>query len=319
MTDERHTWELIVEVAEDLTRRGQTPFEMRTLIREVQRLDPSRDRGSIQPIVQGLTVNAGTGPPSRGGKPLLRVAHGLYALRPEEHEVEGEVAADEPVELQTDEPRLVSGLNTTRLGAALNAVSAEMESLIDDGLEHLLTEDILRFSLIRSLIGLGTPPTAIRTEVRIPNIGAIDLEFGESSKTLVELKFPRDPTNFGAADTMTLGELIKDFYKVAKGDDRGGVIIQMTDERLRRYLGRRTRPEPVWRFNPGTFMTFTPTSVDALPKSAKTPSLVSLAERGELIARCFSANRIHNWLLVAWSVSAVEAPRVDAGEDTTDR
>jgi hypothetical protein len=82
MTDTRPTWELVIEAAEDLTRRGVTPFELQTLIRAVQDRDPSRSRQSIQPIIQGLTKNAGTGPPSRGGKPLERTGHGLYVLAP---------------------------------------------------------------------------------------------------------------------------------------------------------------------------------------------------------------------------------------------
>jgi len=80
VSDVRPTWKLVIEAAEDLTRRGLTPFELQTLIRTVQARDPSRSRQSIQPIIQGLTRNAGAGPPSRGGKPLQRVGHGLYSL-----------------------------------------------------------------------------------------------------------------------------------------------------------------------------------------------------------------------------------------------
>ena len=44
-------------------------------------LDPARERSTIQPAVQGMTVNAGIGPRSRIGKPLERVGHGMYILR----------------------------------------------------------------------------------------------------------------------------------------------------------------------------------------------------------------------------------------------
>ena len=50
------------------------------LVKGVQKLDPDRDRGSIQPVVQGMTVNAAKGPPSPCGKPLFRVEHGIYRL-----------------------------------------------------------------------------------------------------------------------------------------------------------------------------------------------------------------------------------------------
>jgi hypothetical protein len=55
-------------------------FRLQDLVMEVQRIDPARGRGTIQPTVQGMTVNAGTGPPSPYRKPLLRSGHGLYPL-----------------------------------------------------------------------------------------------------------------------------------------------------------------------------------------------------------------------------------------------
>ena len=81
MTDSRPTWELVLEAANDLTRRGLTPFELRALILEVQKRDPRRAREVVQPTIQSMTVNAGKGPLSRAGKPLERVRHGYYQLR----------------------------------------------------------------------------------------------------------------------------------------------------------------------------------------------------------------------------------------------
>jgi hypothetical protein len=71
------TWRLVLTAARDLHRR-QREFRLQDLIAEVQRLDPTRERGTIQPTVQGMTVNAGIGPPSPCGKPLRRVDRGLY-------------------------------------------------------------------------------------------------------------------------------------------------------------------------------------------------------------------------------------------------
>jgi hypothetical protein len=83
------TWRLVLSAAERLNAsRGE--FRLQDLVVEVQRMDPDRGRGTIQPTVQGMTLNAGTGPPSPCGKPLLRVGHGLYRL------VEG--SAELPVE-----------------------------------------------------------------------------------------------------------------------------------------------------------------------------------------------------------------------------
>lgn len=61
--------------------RGQLPFKLSELIVEVQRADPARGRGTIQPVIQGMTANAGKGPTSPCGKVLVRVAHGLYRVR----------------------------------------------------------------------------------------------------------------------------------------------------------------------------------------------------------------------------------------------
>jgi hypothetical protein len=77
------TWQLVLTVARDLSARGRSTFKLADLIEGVQRLDPERARGSISPVVQGMTVNAGKGPPSPCGKVLLRVDHGWYQLRTE--------------------------------------------------------------------------------------------------------------------------------------------------------------------------------------------------------------------------------------------
>jgi hypothetical protein len=78
--------------------RGE--FRLQDLVVEVQQMDPARGRGTIQPTVQGMTLNAGTGPPSPCGKPLLRVGHGLYRL------VGG--TAELPVETNAHGPRTQS-------------------------------------------------------------------------------------------------------------------------------------------------------------------------------------------------------------------
>jgi hypothetical protein len=80
MADNRPTWVLVLESAERLTDAGRSSFRLAELVAEVQRLDPSRGRGSIAPVVQGMTINAGKGPESPCGKVLERVQHGHYRL-----------------------------------------------------------------------------------------------------------------------------------------------------------------------------------------------------------------------------------------------
>jgi hypothetical protein len=80
MAPYRPAYELVAEAAKSLTARGNSPFKLSTLIAAVQRIDPGRHRESIQPTIQGMTINAGKGPASPIGRPLVRVDHGYYEL-----------------------------------------------------------------------------------------------------------------------------------------------------------------------------------------------------------------------------------------------
>ena len=73
------TWQLVLDAAGRLA-AANGDFRLQELVAEVQRIDPARGRGTIQPTVQGMTVNAGTGPSSPCRKPLRRTGHGWYTL-----------------------------------------------------------------------------------------------------------------------------------------------------------------------------------------------------------------------------------------------
>lgn len=73
------TWRLVLLAAQRLDAVADE-FRMQDLVAEVQRMDPGRGRGSIQPVIQGMTANAGGGPASPCGKPLIRVGHGVYKI-----------------------------------------------------------------------------------------------------------------------------------------------------------------------------------------------------------------------------------------------
>lgn len=81
------TWRLILKVAEGLQTESEA-FRLTQIVKGVQQLDPSRGWTSIQPVVQGMTANAGKGPPSPCGRPLVRVSHGIYRLGINEPEIE---------------------------------------------------------------------------------------------------------------------------------------------------------------------------------------------------------------------------------------
>lgn len=66
----------------------------------------------------------------------------------------------------------------------------------------------------------------------------MDLVVDSPPTVAVELKYPRDPTEQNAADTMTLGELLRDLYRLARLDAQGWAL-QVIDERLRGFLTRR--------------------------------------------------------------------------------
>jgi hypothetical protein len=73
-------WQLVLVAAERLGAISGE-FRMQDLVAEVQRLDPARGRGSIQPVIQGMTINAAGGPSSPCGKPLVRTGHGVIPNR----------------------------------------------------------------------------------------------------------------------------------------------------------------------------------------------------------------------------------------------
>jgi hypothetical protein len=72
---------LVIAEVERLAAAGDSPSKLEDIVAAVQRLDPSRRRGSIVPIVQGMTANAGKGPGSAASRGLLRrVGRGYYEL-----------------------------------------------------------------------------------------------------------------------------------------------------------------------------------------------------------------------------------------------
>lgn len=73
------TWKLVLMVAERLQTESNA-FRLTQIVNGVQQLDPSRGWTSIQPVVQGMTANAGKGPASPCGRPLWRVSQGIYRL-----------------------------------------------------------------------------------------------------------------------------------------------------------------------------------------------------------------------------------------------
>jgi hypothetical protein len=73
-------WQLLLAAAEELTATGGSPFGRQDLIREVHRLNPDRTENSLNPTIQGMTINAPGGVPVACGPVFRRVSRGLYEL-----------------------------------------------------------------------------------------------------------------------------------------------------------------------------------------------------------------------------------------------
>lgn len=117
------TWKLTLMVAERLqTESGD--FRLTQIVKGVQQLDPSRGWTSIQPVVQGMTANAGKGPPSPCGRPLVRVSHGIYRLGIAVPEVE-------PQSTKVPRPFAQSRASHSKAGG-VNEVERRVAGVIDE-------------------------------------------------------------------------------------------------------------------------------------------------------------------------------------------
>lgn len=118
-------------------------------------------------------------------------------------------------------------------------VAKDLRRYRADGMAHLVTEDVVRFTTIQALAQSNISPTVLRMEYPHPVIrhSKIDLTAGLPPSDFIEFKYPREPNEKNAAWTMTLGEVLKDFYRLAiiEGQVRRQVIL-VTTNRLRRYL-----------------------------------------------------------------------------------
>ena len=253
MSDARPTWELVIEAAEDLTRRGLTPFELQTLIRAVQARDPGRSRQSIQPIIQGLTSNAGTGPPSRGGKPLQRVGHGLYSLasadrsgdQPELGRVPPEVDSPAPDPLPID-PWYWEGNVQSTIASGLAAAGWLIESVADTASRAQGTDIVARRDGRRLHVEVkgypgdtyargeqqGQPkPTQPATQARVWFAGALmkaAMLRNDHPHDLVSIGLPSFPTYRTLADRVSL-TLVRGDIGLLWVDDSGGVEFALDE------------------------------------------------------------------------------------------
>lgn len=168
------------------------------------------------------------------------------------------------------------------------AVARELAEHDNAGLQAFLTEDVVRFATVRALGRAGVPPARLRTEWRVAG-QSIDLAVGEPVRTAVEFKFPREPSETNAAWTQHLGELLKDFYRLAhlpaSVEERW--CVQVVSERLRRYLdGVETRHGVRLSMTAGDVTTLPQEIHQLLPRTAATILAPWALSPGAVFARC---------------------------------
>lgn len=176
---------------------------------------------------------------------------------------------------------------------------------LDAGRRHLLTEDVVRFALVQVLGAQGVGPTRIAIEHRVRSIGALDLVVDpvpgnpETMAAAVEIKFPRDPRERNAADTMTVGELLNDFYRLARIDAPERWALQVIGTRLGRHLG--ARRDVRWTLVEGETLSLGPEVLGGLPLTARR-AVIGEVEGLGLTVTCRTVCALDELTLVSYEV-----------------
>jgi hypothetical protein len=174
----------------------------------------------------------------------------------------------------------------------------------------LLTEDSVRWCTVLALEAVGVSPDRLAIEVQAPVLagGKLDLTVDGADGTVIELKYPRASRSGISPDTMTLGELIRDFLRVALVEAQDRWVVQVLEPELRRYLGRRQGLG--WPTAVGEPVAFTRDVLEALPRTAL-DAIGSLPWRLPLTATCVVAAPIDvDLALFAFRVNAPESSSV---------
>lgn len=121
-------------------------------------------------------------------------------------------------------------------------VAGELREHRRRGLGHLLTEDTVRFAAARALASAGADPAGLAVEWPHPSLAGSRVDLvagGRPPAALIEFKYPREPNEKNAAWTMALGEVLKDFYRLAVYPGRADrLFVYAETARLRRFMAR---------------------------------------------------------------------------------
>jgi hypothetical protein len=187
--------------------------------------------------------------------------------------------------------RLASGgdVDKQKWNEVLKAVQTDLSRDIALGLRALMTEDRLRWLTIEALVRRGVEPASLSTEVAVDGVGPVDLVVGVPPEWQVELKFPRDASGKGENNTLTTGELMRDFARLAVCPaTHGRLAVQVIPDGLRAHLQRRT--DVLWTWEVGQGFSFDAGVLDRLPKTAKAGTGIGHL-KGAVQARCMFSSR----------------------------
>lgn len=114
-------------------------------------------------------------------------------------------------------------------------------------------------------------PGRLAVEYRVPELrgGKIDLVLDPPGGCIVELKYPRDSRTGFSPDTMTLGELVRDFLRVAAVPASDRWVVQVLNSRLQRFLaGLQHRHGLAWPLRQDDPVALEPVVLAGLPATA---------------------------------------------------
>jgi hypothetical protein len=158
----------------------------------------------------------------------------------------------------------------------------------DAGRGHLLTEDIVRLESVLALEHAGVAASRMRSEVFVPQLtgGKLDLVVDPPDGAVIELKYPRSSATGISPDTMTFGELVRDFLRVAVVPARDRWVVQVLEDRLARYIrGICGRHALTWATAQGERLVLPAAALGTLPRTA-IQAIGAATAAGTITATC---------------------------------
>ncbi|WP_324273764.1 DUF7669 domain-containing protein [Blastococcus brunescens] len=168
------------------------------------------------------------------------------------------------------------------------AVAARVAAHRAAGRGHLLTEDTVRLETVLVLEQFGVAPGRLAAEVPAPELagGKLDLAVDFPGGAVVELKYPQDSRTGISPDTMTFGELLRDFLRVAAVPAGDRWVVQLLNDRLVRYVASAgVRHGLGWAESVGDTVTLPAAVLSALPATAAR-AIGTAAVPGTVTATC---------------------------------